>query len=56
MVLGFPPSADCGNMRVWLTSMGVFTDNWMDIELGAHRFRKKVSKIEPDNVTKTWDT
>lgn len=55
-MLGFPPSAHCGNMRVWLTSTGVFTDNWMDIELGAHRFRKKVSKIEPDNVTKTWDT
>lgn len=56
VVLGFPPLADCGRKRVWLTSMEVFTDNWMDIELGAHRFRKKVSKIEPDNITKTWDT
>lgn len=43
-----------GNVRVWLANVGVFTDNWMDIELGAHRFHKKVSKIEPDNITKTW--
>lgn len=56
MVLGFPPSADCGNVRVWLASVRVFTDNWMDIELGAHRFRKKVSKIEPYNIMKMWDT
>ena len=51
MVLGFPLSRlwQCG---VWLASVGVFTDNWMDIELGAHRFHKKVSKIEPDNIMK----